>query len=523
MNPTLSIITINFNNRDGLQRTIASVVAQSFRDFEWIVIDGGSTDGSRELIEQNAHFFSYWVSEPDKGIYNAMNKGIKASNGDYLLFLNSGDSLCDGYLIEDFQKLSPSEDIISGNIIVDDSIYNVRFSPEESELSYRFMCESTILHPSSFIKKELFLKYGSYDESLKIVSDWKFFFICLIQYSCSYRKWERCITSFNTNGISESSQGMALLQEERERVKAEILPYVYRSFIDREKEISRLKASLQMSFGDKIRGFSIRIIRKLSSIACLGYLKLKRGCTRRSLHSLAKERVVVSMTSWRKRIENVPLVVESILHNTIKPDRIVLNLSEEEFTEKERSLPKSVMNLVDKGVIELIWTPRNLKAFKKIIPTMKKYPDDMILAVDDDFYYPDDFIATFVEKHRQYPDSPISGNPFLVNGTIGHGGCASLVKARFYGKYIDELMDEKVLELKMDDIFYVFCAALNGYYYKYVGKMYYTNLRPIQGPDGLSDMGRDEANEAMKQYMVQKIKDKYHIDMTKIHKPFFTL
>jgi hypothetical protein len=110
-----------------------------------------------------------------------------------------------------------------------------------------------------------------------------------------------------------------------------------------------------------------------------------------------------------------------------------------------------------------------------------------------------------------------------VNGAIGHGGCASLVKADYYGKYIDELMDEKVLELKMDDIYYVFCAALNGYYYKYVGKMYYTNLRPIQGSDGLSDIGRDEANEAMKQYLVQKIKDRYHIDMRKIHKPFFTL
>ena len=143
----LSIITINYNNRDGLQKTIESVVSQSFKDFEWIVIDGGSNDGSRELIERYAESISYWVSEPDKGIYNAMNKGIKASNGDYLLFLNSGDSLCDEYVIADFQKLSFTEDIISGNIIVDDSIYNARFSPDESELSYRFMCESTILHP----------------------------------------------------------------------------------------------------------------------------------------------------------------------------------------------------------------------------------------------------------------------------------------------------------------------------------------------------------------------------------------
>lgn len=519
----LSIITVNLNNRAGLQKTTESIISQSFKDFEWIVIDGGSTDGSKELIEQFSNYMTYWVSEPDNGIYNAMNKGVKASNGDYLLFLNSGDSLCDEWVIEDFQKQNFKEDIISGNIIVDDSIYNVRFSPEESELSYRFMCESTILHPSSFINKELFIKYGEFDESFKIVSDWKFFFICLIQFSCSYRKWERCITNFNTKGISESPQGIALLQLERERVKAEILPYVYRSYIELNNEISRLRASLQMSFWSRIKGFSLRIVRKVSSLACICFLKLKRAFTSKGKINHTREKVIVSMTSWTKRIENVHIVIDSILQNTVKPDIIVLNLSEEEFPEKEQSLPKSVKNLIDMGIIELIWTPGNLKAFKKIIPTMKKYPDDIILAIDDDFYYPDDFIETFLEKHRQHPFSPISGNPFRVNGAIGHGGCASLVKAGFYGKYIDELMDEKVLELRMDDIFYVFCAALNGFHYEYVGKLYYTNLRPIPGTDGLSDMGRDEANKAMKKYMVKKIKDKYHIDMTKIHKPFFTL
>ena len=89
----LSVITINFNNKEGLAKTIVSVVGQTTRDFEWIIIDGGSTDGSMELIENNSEYISYYVSEPDKGIYNAMNKGIMASHGEYLLFLNSGDYL----------------------------------------------------------------------------------------------------------------------------------------------------------------------------------------------------------------------------------------------------------------------------------------------------------------------------------------------------------------------------------------------------------------------------------------------
>lgn len=89
----LSIITVNLNNRDGLKRPIDSVVSQTFTNYEWIVIDGGSTDGSRELIEQYSNHFAYWCNEPDKGIYNAMNKGIAHAKGEWLQFLNSGDVL----------------------------------------------------------------------------------------------------------------------------------------------------------------------------------------------------------------------------------------------------------------------------------------------------------------------------------------------------------------------------------------------------------------------------------------------
>ena len=412
---------------------------------------------------------------------------------------------------------------MAGNIIVDDSIYNVRFSPEEQEIDYQFMCNSTILHPASFIKRELFIKYGYYDESLRIVGDWKFFFICLIQHSCSYRKWERCVSSFNSDGISENPKWTALLESERERVKAEVLPYVRRTYLRQNEQIASLRETLSMSVLEKAERFLKRVLRKLSSIACRIFLELRRIFATKRAQCHTSEKIIISMTSWAKRIESVPLVVESLLQNTVRPDIIVLNLSEEEFPQKEQELPESILNLVNCGSIEVIWTPGNLKAFKKFIPTMKKYPTDAIIAVDDDFIYPKEFIESFIEKHKQCPDSPISGNPFLVNGAQGHCGCASLVKASYFGKYIDELLDDHILDLRMDDIFYVFCAALNGVHYQYVGKLFYTNMRPIQGCDGLSDKGRDKANEAMSQYMVQMIKDKYHIDMTKIHKPFFSL
>src|SRR5688572_27521016 len=98
--PKISIITINYNNLDGLKRTVDSVVNQTWQEFEYIVIDGGSTDGSGAYIESKSKHFHYWVSEPDKGIYNAMNKGIVKATGEYLLFLNSGDHFFNDTVLE---------------------------------------------------------------------------------------------------------------------------------------------------------------------------------------------------------------------------------------------------------------------------------------------------------------------------------------------------------------------------------------------------------------------------------------
>lgn len=519
----LSIITPSLNNIKEIERTYDSLIHQTTRSFEWIVVDRGSTDGSLERIKQFDKQFTRMISVQDKGVYNAMNKGVDAALGEYLIFLQPGERFYDESVVGAFLEQDVKKDIVSGDMVADDSIYHVRFSPEEQELSYQFMLEKTILLSSSFIRKELFVKYGCFDESLRFVSDWKFFFICLVQHSCSYWKWERCITTYiSEDGVSQNREMTFLRDTERERVILELIPSVYRTIRDLKEQISHLKQNQSLSFLDKTSKTLNRMIVKISSIICLSYLGLRRKMMQRNNNEI-DGKIIVSLTSWKKRIDNVPLVVESILLNSIKPNLIVLNLSEEEFPEKERELPDAVLDFVGKGILEIIWTSGNLKAFKKFIPTMKKYPTDVIIAIDDDFYYPKDLIETFIEKHNCCPDSPISGNSFMVNGVNGHCGCASLVKASYFGKYIDELFDDNVLALKMDDIYYVFCAALNGSYYQYVGKLFYTNMRPIKGSDGLSEHGRDCSNDAMKRYMVQKIKDRYHIDMTKIHKPCFKL
>lgn len=215
----LSIITINYNNNRGLQKTIDSVISQTFKDFEWIVIDGGSTDGSRELIEKYQEYFAFWCSEPDKGIYNAMNKGIRKANGEYCLFLNSGDYLNGDCL----RTIVP---LLKGDIIV-----GIVKSEECGKLSYRYSNENFVFsqlytssfpHQASFIKRELLQKYGNYDEDYQIVSDWKFFIQVLKNKGVSIEFIKNIVSVVEESGISAKNKD--LLKKEKDKIFAETFP-----------------------------------------------------------------------------------------------------------------------------------------------------------------------------------------------------------------------------------------------------------------------------------------------------------
>jgi len=185
----LSIITVNLNNKNGLQKTIDSVVSQTFKDFEWIVIDGGSIDGSRELIEQYADHFAYWVSEPDKRVYNAMNKGIRVAKGDYLQFLNSGDWLWNETALERCFSHGFTADIAYGDLYI------------FRENGFEERCYS--------------------DHLLKIVSDWKFFLIQFINNK-SFEHINEFVIAFDKSGMS--SVYKELYKQERSEVVERILP-----------------------------------------------------------------------------------------------------------------------------------------------------------------------------------------------------------------------------------------------------------------------------------------------------------
>lgn len=250
----LSIITINYNNKDGLQKTIDSVISQTWRDFEWIVIDGGSTDGSKELMEKYQDHFAYWCSEPDKGIYNAMNKGIAKAQGEYCLFLNSGDNLHDHNVLGRVFNNVFSADVIYGdvNFLLTD-INWVNKYPDK--LSTHFFLANTIGHPGSFIKRSLFQE-GGYPENLKIASDY-YYFLKWFREGKTFSHIDLIVSDYDTSGVSSTNND--LMEKETDSVRDEICG------IENKEWVSE----------------SIRLYRELDTYRNDGIIRLYKGIKKR--------------------------------------------------------------------------------------------------------------------------------------------------------------------------------------------------------------------------------------------------
>lgn len=217
MKPKISIITVNFNNLEGLKKTVASVSSQTWQEFEHIIIDGGSADGSVAYIESNTQLFTYWVSEPDKGVYHAMNKGIAKASGEYLLFLNSGDHFYDEKVLAQNHQEIKDVAIIYFNLKVIEG--NKTFIKEYPEvLSFSYFVKDTLPHPATFIAKKVFEKTNFYKEEFKILSDWKFFIDSICKYNTSYKKINSTLSTFYIGGMSSNPTNRATKQDEKQQV-----------------------------------------------------------------------------------------------------------------------------------------------------------------------------------------------------------------------------------------------------------------------------------------------------------------
>lgn len=212
-----SIITINYNDKGGLIHTIKSVVSQSFKDYEYIIIDGGSTDGSIDVIQQYAKSITSWISEKDKGIYNAMNKGITQAQGDYLVFMNAGDSFHSPNVLSSLSKYQ--EDIICGKVIKGDK--TEPSGHHKATISLVDLMRGSLPHQAMFIKRDLLIKHP-YDEKYKILSDWKFCIEAIVFDNCSFRNSDIIVADYDITGISSISNGH--LSKERELILKELFP-----------------------------------------------------------------------------------------------------------------------------------------------------------------------------------------------------------------------------------------------------------------------------------------------------------
>ena len=245
-----SVITINFNNSKGLLSTIKSVIGQTSHDFEYIVIDGGSDDGSLEIIKEYADKIDYWVSESDRGIYHAMNKGVAKAHGDYCIFMNSGDVFYDDTVLERVEKADACEDVIVGKAVIDDKNNIISPPPASGELTLYHLYSGAIPHQGSFIKTESLRKYP-YDETLKISSDWKFFIQTLILDNGSIRYIDEFVARYDMTGVS--SRHLFLMRQEKDQVLTTLLPprvlADYRHMKESECLVQTLTPLLRRNYG----------------------------------------------------------------------------------------------------------------------------------------------------------------------------------------------------------------------------------------------------------------------------------
>lgn len=249
----ISVITINRNNRDGLRKTMQSVLEQDFEDFEYIVVDGASDDGSVEVIKEfhplfeqkNGVSFQY-ESKPDTGIFNAMNKGILKSRGEYLLFLNSGDYLVANNVLSNFARLNTVEDFVSGNIMIElDGKQEIRRTPEK--VDFLFFFNNSLHHQATFIRRRVFDIYGLYNEKNKVKSDWENSLRSLVVGHATYRHIEQTISFFDITGVSSQQSYIDLKHQEQRRVYLSIMPeYVLDTLFYYKEELTNAKPKIRL-------------------------------------------------------------------------------------------------------------------------------------------------------------------------------------------------------------------------------------------------------------------------------------
>ena len=237
INPLISIITVVYNGKKSLEQTIQSVINQSYKNKEYIIIDGGSTDGTVEIIKQYEPYLNYWISESDRGIYDAMNKGIKLAKGKIIGILNSGDLYSQNALQEvaELYSLNQASEylIITGAMIRFDNKAKIEFIQKrnQTDLNRKINLGMPLNHPATFITKNVYETIGYFDPELQICGDYDLIFRSYHSQLVKFIFTDSVLASMSMGGVSESFAGIAIRAREALKIRQNKLNIVYNALI----------------------------------------------------------------------------------------------------------------------------------------------------------------------------------------------------------------------------------------------------------------------------------------------------
>ena len=241
----ISVITINYNDRDGLAKTMESVLSQTARlgvDYEYIVVDGGSSDGSAEVMAQYADKLAYGVSEPDGGIFNAMNKGIKAASGDYLNFMNAGDYYAAPDVLERVVKKLDGKDFYIGH--QQNLKPHAHLIKAPRRISACSLVVQPLPHQATFIRSAL-LKARGYNEQFKVIADWEQMVVEFLVNNRTYERLDFVVACFDTTGLSARAGHDGRYEEERQRMLRETFsPRIIEVLVGRSRFDAKVRYAL---------------------------------------------------------------------------------------------------------------------------------------------------------------------------------------------------------------------------------------------------------------------------------------
>ena len=259
--PLLSIVTINLNDRDGLARTLASVASQSFADRELIVVDGGSTDGSVELIRASGALVSDWLSERDRGVYDAQNKGLARARGTFVLFLNSGDSLAAPDALERLLAGPPPEGIVYGDALVEHVGGRREPWTFPDRATFEFLMHGSLAHPATVIRREVFDRIGPYDANLKIVADYELFLRAIVMERVTTRHVPYPVAVHVAGGLSWTNPNVVVAERRKvqERTLGPVLLAHWEEHVRATRPLLKRLRSPFRPLATRVRSWSRRL------------------------------------------------------------------------------------------------------------------------------------------------------------------------------------------------------------------------------------------------------------------------